>query len=380
MANYLPQADPSGNCCDCPERLDPCGNCGNLCGSCSQTLQSFCCCSHAISCEVKFDSNDTSNQDFLELELGTGTDGFGILYSPNGPNYDIIAYAQVGANAVVTLPGSTFFGTWHSVCMEFCRTDDNTGILSLIADGLQASGTFDITTGHIKPDTVYAGARQGTGNAHRTIRCVKTVGNLASDEPVFQFPSPDSFDSFTTGASIVNGNLRIDSTGADAYGQKTLSEPYNMTRSEVNVTLTSTISGTCTSGIAITSTAGQAFSGIVSVTTDSIPVGATAEICEGSFTSTQGRLHEACGATTTDVNFAQSYALGVVKNAGTISGTSFNVGDWVLFVGSVGAGPLGGCGPCSSSYPYVLVLPEVANTLVLTVGGITQTINLTFNL
>src|SRR5437867_3035051 len=28
MANYFPQADPDGNCCDCPDRDSPCDPCG----------------------------------------------------------------------------------------------------------------------------------------------------------------------------------------------------------------------------------------------------------------------------------------------------------------------------------------------------------------
>lgn len=32
MASYMPQSDSGGNCCDCPDRTDPCDDCLGPCG------------------------------------------------------------------------------------------------------------------------------------------------------------------------------------------------------------------------------------------------------------------------------------------------------------------------------------------------------------
>ncbi len=74
----------------------------------------------------------------------------------------------------------------------------------------------------------------------------------------------------------------------------------------------------------------------------------------------------------------------MVTTAGSIYGTTFSIGDWVLVTGAYGIypfGPLGGCGPCDASgHAATLIVPGSLNTISLTEFGVTQDINITFTL
>lgn len=187
------------------------------CGNCALP---DCDCPHAISCEVKFDADDTSGQDFIELWNTDGTAGFGFFTFHTG---SISIYGLSGGEIDIPVSGD-FYGVWHSVCAQFCRSDDTHIDVTFTVDGVSDTGTM-LVPAEFSADKIYAGAKYGGGVAHRTLRCVRAFGPESS----FNFPT-DSFDSLTGGASIVDGQLRIDSTDSvDAYGTKTLATAYSMT-------------------------------------------------------------------------------------------------------------------------------------------------------
>lgn len=188
------------------------------CGACSLP---DCVCPHAISCEIKFDSDDTSGQDFLEIWNADGTAGFGLYTFHTG---SISIYSLTSGNLDIAVSGG-FANVWHSVCAQFCRSDNTHIEVTLIVDGVSDVATMEVPSDFVA-SKIYAGAKYGGGVAKRTLRCVSALG--APGESNFNFPA-DSFDSLTAGASIVDGALRIESTDSvDAYGEKTLSSTWDM--------------------------------------------------------------------------------------------------------------------------------------------------------
>jgi hypothetical protein len=146
--------------------------------------------------------------------------------------------------------------------------------------------------------------------------------------------------------------------------------------------------GTCASGIVVTTTVPGSVTADLVFGTSVTPPEGDAVLCHGGgpeFSGeTGGNLHFACGAVTLDFPNNCSCLLTRVITAGTIYGTSYAVGDWVLLVGgmSYDVGGLGTCGGCTGtniSASAQLVFPTITNTFTRSAGGVTSTFNLTFS-
>lgn len=147
-----------------------------------------------------------------------------------------------------------------------------------------------------------------------------------------------------------------------------------------------TVSGSCDSGITFdgsgSDSADTTFNSL-----SSPPVG-TAIYCTSNgqpeINDENSSLTVTCGAETQDGFIFLSALLVRITTAGTINSNSYDVGDWVLLVGSISNDwpGFGDCDTCSGTFIAPAdhqVFPNVPNTLVLTQGGVTNTIDYTFS-
>lgn len=177
-------------------------------------------CPHAICAEFWFDANDTSNGDVIHLHSNSNDAGFYL----DGTTWRL----YVGASNILAVPAVNIRETWHTVKIKTTYAGSGTVNWSLEVDGV--SDTGDAPWAECDPITeIRTGSLFfASGDAHRLIRCITSLGNPDSAEEDFGFPT-QSFDSFTGGASIVGGQLRIDSlAGADAYGEKDFDPGYDI--------------------------------------------------------------------------------------------------------------------------------------------------------
>lgn len=172
-------------------------------------------CPHAICFELNLDADDTSDRDFIELDQSVS------MYYDG--NWQI--YGQSGSESLA--PSGTVFGVWHSFVIQITRIDDTTTHIEWSVDGVSGTGFDDVTGSSFTSSNIIFGAINGSGNAHRSLRNIFVVSNPDTSEEDFSFP-PDSFDSFSGGASIVGGELRIDDIVGDAYAEKDFDPAYNL--------------------------------------------------------------------------------------------------------------------------------------------------------
>lgn len=179
-------------------------------------------CPHSVCVQFKLDGDDTSNQDIVEFFADVFGHGWGFFYEDGNWNMYGFNFAE---DTTGSLAASDVFDTWHALSVQM-RTSGTVVTVQWSVDGV--SGTsFDTYWHGTLAGTLRCGAFSGSGDAHRTIRCVTVLANPATDEQDFNFP-PGSFDSFVGGAAIVGGQLRIDSTAADVYADKFLSPAYSV--------------------------------------------------------------------------------------------------------------------------------------------------------
>lgn len=372
-------------------------------------------CPHAVCFDVQFDESDVSDQNLFDLTDSDDNSGWGMWKEVDGGNMTFFAFGW-GYTDSISIPLDTEF---HAISYQIYRTDATTGNVTWSVDGVTQSfdGTFNTVT---EAATVDFGARNGSPGAHRTLRNIVVLANPDTDEVDF---TSMSFDTFSGGASIVSGELRIDDDSGDAYALKNLDPVYlidcigaccsgedcdEMTKTDcdssggrfvagktcdpnpcacgyaggflVHVTLTADINGTCDSGIGITTVTPQSFD-------DDLTIGSSTTIdevtlCNVATNATAGRLHYVCGDTEDEMDYVIGFSIGVVTVAGNIDGDPFSVGDWVLGVSPFALYPLGGLGDCSpctfSPTTYHIVLPDVSNTISISDSGVTAEVSLTF--
>lgn len=154
----------------------------------------------------------------------------------------------------------------------------------------------------------------------------------------------------------------------------------------VSATLSATTTGTCDSGIVFNGS-GSIGGSITLDTTSGPPIG-TAVYCTGmdqlEINDTNSTLVVTCDPDTQTGFMLIGTLLAKITVAGTIYGTSFSVGDWVLLVGQIlnDWSGFGDCETCSGTSvdPSVhLVFPDTANIISLTEGGVTNEITYEFS-
>ncbi len=206
-------------------------------------------CPHSVCFELKLDSSDTSSHDFLEVRggshvrLGMYYDGSWQIYSDTD-----------NATAAATNPND-----WHSFVLQFYAPGDGTVRCKWSVDAVAQTEIEVVDAGEdaftYLGNNFLFGAKQGSGNPHRTLRNVAVKANPSSAEEDFSFP-PDSFDSLIGGAAIVAGELQIDATGSDCYAEKDFDPGYDLLCAPVegclcvgNVNITVTVDVSVTHGL-----------------------------------------------------------------------------------------------------------------------------------
>lgn len=179
-------------------------------------------CPHSICAEFMLDSEDTSTGDIIHFSSDAFDTGDRMGFYFDGTNWNL--YVQIFDSTFVSdaILAVDPFETWHSATIQITYTGSNTIHIAWEVDGVTSS--FDATWMNCYGTTLKIGTSFfGSGDAHRTIRSVSLLvspSHPPTENASFNFPSAP-FDSLTTGASIVGGQLRIDSVGGiDAYGEK----------------------------------------------------------------------------------------------------------------------------------------------------------------
>lgn len=402
MANYLNQLDPSGFCCNCPDRTSPCDDCGPPPNSCS-CVPGFINCPSEICFSVKLDSNDDSDGDFFDLQSGTNT-LLGIFHYIPGNEWEIYNIY----NGLVTIPAVNPYGTWHCFTVNI-TSDSNTGKVnaSIAVDG-GTPVTLVVLDPSLSHDSLFfvdniefGNQYQTTGTAaHRSIGAINALSRdpcslLVPGAFNFSFP-PGPFDSFT-GTAQVNGNvLRIDqSVIADAYGKKLISNSYYVSccgafpNHVLNVNVTSynvTASGTCPQGQVLSAITPITYVGVLGLDSQTDEGGSNVLVCGGIKSNINaGNFRYTCGGNTNSVTPTGllSFQIHRALCQGNIGDRNVNYGDWLFRSPdySWDDSNLGNCSACMGTFTGSTAQPAyigVLNTYQFTTGGITTTFNLNF--
>jgi len=186
-------------------------------------------CPQTICVDVRFDADDDSDGDIIDLQNSGDLTNFVGIYPVISP-YGWQLYTNATLISFIAADNPRGDGLFHRISATFIQTSSSTVSVTFTVDGVSdipRTITFD-TSAPLDFDSLLVGSNfhvVGT-NSHRTIKCVSLLANPSSSEQDFIFP-PDSFDSFTAGASIVSGQLRIDSSGDD-YAEKILDPPHRL--------------------------------------------------------------------------------------------------------------------------------------------------------
>lgn len=238
MADYLPQADPSGTCCDCPSRTGPCDNC-SPCGPCSPpwTCPGGCTppvgtCVKSIQFEVKVTQCEIDSGFAELLDIGPNglTAGLSMSVFWEGTDWKATA-GFAGDLATVTISNSSVPLVACSCYDVMVAFNDPGGAgnvtMTLCVNGTSASVNVNRTAQFLCTTwtTVFFGDFFGGDDVvNRKYRHM-----LVSGSPGFNSDT-DSFDTLTNASVITEGGvnvLLVNSAALAGYGQKTISLVIN---------------------------------------------------------------------------------------------------------------------------------------------------------
>lgn len=212
-------------------------------------LDPHCCCGGTASCPIPFGSCHAVcfqvNIDQQEVNAG-GQSGNFIEFFSSSKNIVCGVFADYGSKvwtgyiqdlntnnfAEQNVPfGGTITAVWVTVQFNV-QTFNNQIQGQVIVNGIASpfwTGYSGTINQHAPFDAFRAGADLGGPSNHHSIRIIGVSTFIGSGENAYNFVPGDSFDSFTTGASIVNNTLRVDSgAAANTYAQKNLSPNYHL--------------------------------------------------------------------------------------------------------------------------------------------------------
>jgi hypothetical protein len=198
-------------------------------GGCSGCMLPDGDCPHTVCIDVQLDAEDDTDGDVIDfLNSGDSTNIIAVFPTVGTTGWELYG-GSPETDIFISTPDPRGDGLVHHISVTLTRVDDSTVAATLTVDGTSSSANLTIdTAASTNYDQLLIGSNNRTlGTAsHRTVKCASLLANPGSTEEEFNFP-PDSFDSLTSGASIVAGALRVDSS-SDAYGTKGFDPAYDL--------------------------------------------------------------------------------------------------------------------------------------------------------